>query len=451
MNQKTWAHRRDILICLICAGIVAWVGWNIVVQLIEAIFLLLISMAIAFIIMPAVDMLEKLRMPRLVASIIVYIAILSAIGGFGYIVINSFVNQIQQFADTINRFVGAIPDTYSSSINFLETQVHVPSQNISDAIKQVSDQISSFANTAVYNLINIFLAITNALLDILIVIVLSFYLTLDGKRMRDNFLSIIPKRNIRHFKLFEDALSRVVGNYIRGQLTLATIIGILTGLVCVITGLGQFALIFGLLGFLFETIPMVGPGLASLSPILVSLLLPGAFPRTLIVVLAFILIQIIESNILGPRIVGHAVGLHPVASIMALLVSAKVFGSAFGAFGGAIGALVATPLVGTVWVLIVSIYRSSRGETADEIISGQRRAPWSLRQAPPAKHRSTRHSSHRTRLTTLFPFSQPRASQNDVTPEQQVNPVQDVAVVSAPVPVPDPVSVSEPEQESAPN
>ena len=109
---------------------------------------------------------------------------------------------------------------------------------------------------------------------------------------------------------------------------------------------------------------MVGPALASIPAILLSLLLPEPFPRTLWVILWFFVIQMIESNILGPRIVGHAVGLHPVASILALLVGAKLF--------GAFGALLATPVVAAGWVVIASIYHSARGEPTDQMLSHKR-------------------------------------------------------------------------------
>ncbi|MBV9019423.1 MAG: AI-2E family transporter, partial [Ktedonobacteraceae bacterium] len=206
-------------------------------------------------------------------------------------------------------------------------------------------------------------------INILLILVLSVYLTLDGKRIRDSLVNLAPQSWLKHVLLFEETLNKVVGNYIRGQLTLAVIIGVLAGLVCIITGLGQYALIIGALGFLFETIPMVGPALASLPAILLSLLLPAPFPRTFYVIILFVVIQAIESNVLGPRIVGRAVGLHPVASILALLAGAKLF--------GAFGALLATPIVAAAWVMIASIYRSTRGESAEHMLA-QRRDPWTV-------------------------------------------------------------------------
>ena len=116
---------------------------------------------------------------------------------------------------------------------------------------------------------------------------------------------------------------------------------------------------------------MIGPGLASITPLLLSLLLPDPFPRTFVLALCFLSLQIIESNILGPRIVGHAVGLHPVAAILSLLVGAKLF--------GLFGALIATPLVAAAWVVMASFYRSARGETADQMLA-RKRPPRILRR-----------------------------------------------------------------------
>ncbi len=242
----------------------------------------------------------------------------------------------------------------------------------------------TYAQLAATNAINIVFVVTSAFLNVFLVGVLSFYLLLDGKRLRDSIISIVPQRQMSHVLVFEDALNRVVGNYIRGQLTLAAIVGVLAAVTCALTGLGQFAIIIGVLAFLFETIPMVGPALASVPAIAISLLLPAPFPRTLWVVVAFIIIQLLESNILGPRIVGHAVGLHPVASILSLLVFAQLFGP--------FGALIATPIVAAVWVVIASIYRSARGETPDQMLA-KKRAPWEMRRPTIPSFRGRRRTS----------------------------------------------------------
>jgi predicted PurR-regulated permease PerM len=425
MDQVNWQKRRDILICVICIGIVLWTVWILLNQFIEAVLLLLLAMAVAFLITPVVNYMENEgKAPRLLATILAYIVVLAFIGAFAYIIIFSLANQVAGFTATISTFAANIPQNYGNFLDFLQKQAGIPAESIRTVTTQIQSQLSAFAQAAAYNAVSTVFLVTNTFLDFLIVAVLSFYLTLDGKRIRSNILSIVPQRGMKHALLFEDALNRVVGNYIRGQLILAFIVGVMVALVCVLVGLPQFAVIFGVLGFLFETIPMVGPGLASVAPILASLLLPYPFPRTLIVVGCFVVIQALESNVLGPRIVGHAVGLHPVASIMALLVFAKLFGTAFGPFGGAVGALVATPLVAAAWVVIASLYRSARGETADEIMN-RKRAPWAIRRPTiPTSLQLRGSSTKRQSVNDTLPRV-PAPRRRDVAPQPTEQSVQE--------------------------
>jgi predicted PurR-regulated permease PerM len=369
MGQINWQRTRDILICIICIGIIGWSSISILSLFVDAIIILLLAMAVAFLITPLVNLQTHYGMPRVLATLLTYVIVLAVIVGFGYELIFSLIQQAVTFSDTIVNFATDLPKTFQDSIKFLENQ-GVPYSNIQKVLDQVQSQAYGFATTLTNNALNFIFTLTNALLSIFLVAVLSFYLVLDGKRIRDSIISISPRRMLSNVLLFEDALNRVVGNYIRGQLTLAIIVGIFTGTVCFATGLGRFALVCGVLAFLFETIPMVGPGLASIIPILLSLLLPGPFPRTFEIVACFVVIQILESNVLGPRIVGHAVGLHPVAAILALLIGAKLF--------GVFGALLSTPIVAAAWVVIASLYRSIRGESPDDLL-GKKRNSWPLR------------------------------------------------------------------------
>jgi predicted PurR-regulated permease PerM len=371
MERVNWQRTRDILICVICVGIILWYAWGLLLGLfVHAVVLLLLSLAVAFLLTPAVNFLASRGLPRVVAAISMYIIVIAVLGGLAYALVFSLIQQVLTFQATITNFFTALPVQYDTFLKFLRNQ-GIPEASISNALAQIQSQATDFARTAASNVLNIAFIVTNTLIDFLLILVLSFYFTLDGKQVRDGLISITPKSWMPHVLLFEDALNRVVGNYIRGQLTLAVIIGVLAGIGCAFLGLSPYALIIGVLAFLFETIPMVGPALASIPAILLSLLLPDPFPRTIWIIIYFIAVQMVESNILGPRIVGHAVGLHPVASILALIIGAQLF--------GAFGALLATPIVAAAWVVIASLYRSVRGETADQILANKRTG-WVIRR-----------------------------------------------------------------------
>ncbi len=362
MERVNWQRIRDMLIVIICIGIMVWAAFSIMGIFVHAIVLLLLAMAVAFLVTPLVNILHR-YMPRLFASLIVYLIVVSGLIAICYALVFSLIQQVDYFSTHLPQYVQNLPTTYTVTLDWLVKQ-GIPISSINKAISTIEDQANALALTLAANLVSVVQIVADVIINILLVAVLSFYLALDGKRIRNALVNIAPKESMPHVMLFEDALNRVVGNYIRGQLTLATIIGVLAGVGCYFLGLYNFALIIGVLAFIFETIPMVGPALASIPAILISLLLPDPFPRTYVILIYFIIIQLIESNILGPRIVGHAVGLHPVASILALIVGVQLFGP--------FGALLATPILAAIWVVVTSFYRSFRGESADEMLANKR-------------------------------------------------------------------------------
>jgi len=377
MERVNWQRVRDILIVVICIGIVLWASFTILSIFVHAIVLLLLAMAVAFLVTPLVNILHR-YIPRIFASLIVYLLVVCGLITLCYALVFSLIQQVNYFSTHLPQYVQNLPATYTVTLDWLVKQ-GIPITSINKAISTIEDQANALALTLATNLVSIVQIVTDVIVNILLVAVLSFYLTLDGKRIRNALVSIVPKGSMPHIMLFEDSLNRVVGNYIRGQLTLAAIIGVLAGIGCYFLGLNNFALIIGVLAFIFETIPMVGPALASIPAIMISLLLPDPFPRTYVILIYFIIIQLIESNILGPRIVGHAVGLHPVASILALIVGVQLFGP--------FGALLATPILAAVWVVVTSFYRSFRGESADEMLANQRTS-W-IRRSSDKNHQNT--------------------------------------------------------------
>src|SRR5579864_2666353 len=219
-----WQRTRDILICTICVGVVIWASWSVLGQFVDAIVILLLSMTVAFLLNPAVNFLERCKVPRILATLIVYIVVLGLLGWLGYLLVFSLIDQMLTFSATITHLASSLPEQYKATTDFLEKQGHIPQKNINDAISQLQSQAYQLATSLATNAVDLIFVVPSAFVGILEVIVLSFYMTLDGKRIRNSFFSIIPKRSMPGVLIFDEALSRVVGNYIRGQLTLALIV-----------------------------------------------------------------------------------------------------------------------------------------------------------------------------------------------------------------------------------
>jgi predicted PurR-regulated permease PerM len=176
--------------------------------------------------------------------------------------------------------------------------------------------------------------------------VLGVYLLVSGPQVRRWVHSfLVPEKQRAEFLRIEAEAARLFGAYIRGQLLLGLIVGTVSGIAYFALGV-PYAVLLGVLAGIFELVPIVGPIVAGGVAAAVALTQP--FPLVVWVVLAALAVQQLENNLLVPRISGGAVGLHPLAALLAVLVGVEI--------AGIIGALFAVPLTGLAW----SIYRARR-------------------------------------------------------------------------------------------
>ncbi|MFN2519840.1 MAG: AI-2E family transporter [Candidatus Limnocylindria bacterium] len=194
------------------------------------------------------------------------------------------------------------------------------------------------------------LRLASSIFDIVIVTVIALYFLLDGRRFRALALRAVRTDRRRKIRAIEREVVRVFGAYLRGQLILAASVGILVTIVLTVLGM-PYAFLLGAFASLAELIPIAGPILSSVPAILVALLQP--FPMVVFVAVAFLIIQQVESNVLMPRVSGHAVGMHPLGALVALFAGFEV--------GGILGALFAVPLAGLLTVFVGAAVGASRG------------------------------------------------------------------------------------------
>jgi predicted PurR-regulated permease PerM len=164
-------------------------------------------------------------------------------------------------------------------------------------------------------------------------------------------------------------IARVFGAYLRSQLIVAVSLGALVTVALSAIGL-PYAVLLGAFAGLVELVPMLGPFLGAVPAIVVASAQP--FPTVAWTIVAFVVIQQFESNFLVPRLTGHAVGLHPLAAMLALLAGFEA--------GGIVGALFAVPIVGLIWVLVSTAVLAWRGRRIELQRRRQRARPWRPRR-----------------------------------------------------------------------
>jgi predicted PurR-regulated permease PerM len=336
----TWMRRVGLPLAML-----AWTGVALLMlwlagHVIQTLLLLTFAALLAYALAPAVKLLQRV-MPRFLAILLVYLVVLGALGALLYLIVSTAIVQVISLSDYV-RFL--LTPGKSGQLTPLEQTLQslgLSQSQIASARDQVIAGIEGFAGSVV----PLLTGLVGAVLDVVLVAVLSIYLLAGGARVSDWLRRNMPQQQQGNMKLLLDTLQRVVGGYIRGQLLLCGLIGLLVGVGMQVIGV-PYALLLGVLAFVLEFIPVLGTLVSG--AICVLLALTQGWVIALIVLVYFVVVHVIEGDVVGPRIVGKAIGLHPVVSLAALIAGAELFGIT--------GALFASPVAGVLQALLVAIW-----------------------------------------------------------------------------------------------
>ena len=335
-----WQRRRDIPL-----AILAWIAVGIIVLMAlgyvtHTVVVLIIAGLLAFALAPVVKFLARF-MPRFLAILIVYLVILSGLGFLIYLIISTATSQIGSLAANIQILTTPGPHGQSTPIETFLGRFGISQAQIASARTQIVGQIEGLAGSVVPLLAGFF----NTVLDVIIVAIISIYLLVDGQRLARWLRTNMPTTQQGRVRFLLHMLERVVGGYIRGQLIMSTFIGLVVGVGMALFHV-PYAVLLGVLAFVLEFIPVLGT--LTSGAICVLIALTQGWLIAVLVLAYFVVVHIVEGDILGPRIVGKAVGLHPIVSLAALIAGAEIF--------GIIGALLASPVAGIIQALIVAVW-----------------------------------------------------------------------------------------------
>jgi predicted PurR-regulated permease PerM len=350
VSAQEWTRRRDIILTILlwalAVGMVFWLFSHIG----RVILLLVISGLIAFALAPFTKLLARL-VPRPLAIILVYGVVLGTIGGLGYLVVQAALSEGTVLTTQVQHFLSSGPHGAPSPLVQQLKQLGISQQQIQDLTSQLEGQ-AQMAVPLLGQFVNDTLSV---IIDIVLVLVLSIYLLVDGTRFGTWLHTNAPINQRPRVVFLISSVQQVVGGYIRGQLVLSTLIGLLVGLGMLALQV-PFAILLGLLAFVLEFIPTVGTLTSGVVCILVAA--TQSWLLALLVLAYFVIIHVLDGYIVAPRVLGKAVGLHPAISIIALIVGADLF--------GLWGAIFAAPLAGLLQVLLAAAWQAWREQNPSQ-------------------------------------------------------------------------------------
>lgn len=342
-STARWTRRLIIsLTVLIWIVFVALFLW-LIGHVIRIVILFAIGALLAYAIYPVVRFLQRV-IPRWLAIAIVYIVILSGVGAFLYFIALTAVHQIA----LLTRYVRVLLQPGDGQLTPLITFLN--GLGISTAqIRMIGQQLSTQLEGVVRGIAPFLRSIIDIILDILVIAILSIYLLIEGTRMTRWMRNNSPE-NLRgrvHFLL--DLTESIVGGYIRGELLLATIIGLLVGGGMQLFDV-PFALLLGVLAFLFEFVPILGTIVTGAISVLLAL--THGWVITLFVLVYFLFVHAIEAYIIGPRILGRSVKIHPIVALCAVIAGGELY--------GVLGIIFSSPLAGLLQAVIITLWSDWR-------------------------------------------------------------------------------------------
>ncbi len=303
-----------------------------------------IGAVLTFSLAPLVSRLET-WMPRRAAAALVFFGTLSAMVALVAIV----AWQLGAEGQRLSVQLTAISDALQGKRELALGPIQVP-PNIQERLRVLTDanrRIDEWSAAMA-------LGFATSVIDLVLVLVITFYFLLDARRWRLMVLRWLEPRHRPGVRRVFHETARVFGAYVRAQIMVALSLGVLVGLALFLIGLPYFVFL-ALFAALAELIPMVGPIAGAVPAILVAGTLSPA--SVIWVALAFLVIQQFESNFLLPRLSGRAVGIHPVGAILALALGFEL--------GGVLGALFAVPLAGLAWVFAATVVNAWRDKRID--------------------------------------------------------------------------------------
>lgn len=297
-----------------------------------------VGAAIAYFLDPVADRLERLGCTRVLATVIISLFALFAVIVLTLLLVPAFINQLAQLiasAPAYSKQLQAFLQDQIPSLMEADSVLRQSLDSIAMTLRERSGELASTVISSAFTLID-------AVVFIVVVPVVAFYLLLDWDRMIaviDGWLPLDHRETLRELARQVD---RTLAGFVRGQLTVSAILGGFYAISLMLVGL-QFGLAVGLIAGLISFIPYVGALVGGVLAIGLALFQFWSEPWWIAAVAGvFAAGQMLEGNFLTPNLVGRSVGLHPVWLMFAL----SVFGTLF----GFLGMLVAVPLAATIGV-----------------------------------------------------------------------------------------------------
>jgi predicted PurR-regulated permease PerM len=315
-----------ITVLVVLALLLVYLAWNVLSWIVIAIFL-------ATALNPAVEAFERRGMKRQWAATLVFVLSLLVLTGIGFLVIPPLVTQVSDFVNAVPDFVDDLT-AGRGPLGWLQDEYQL--------VDRLREAIETQGPGGVLGLgagvLDIVRSIVTAVVGVITIIFLTYFMLLEGPRTIDGLLNVLPEAARPRYERVGRDIYRAISGYVTGNLLISLLAGVLSTIVLFAAG-SEFAIALGLLVAILDLIPLAGATLAAIIASTV-VFIETDWIRCLIVIAFFIAYQQFENHVVQPLVYGRTVQMSPLAVLCAVLIGAQL--------AGIVGALVAIPVAGSL-------------------------------------------------------------------------------------------------------
>lgn len=382
LQRSTWRWIRAAAIV-----ITLLVGWQLVlivqswvIGVLDVILYIIFGTVLAFIGAPLAKVAQhRLRLPRTLAALVALAIEIAVLAALGWVISGPLVNEGESLARAIPGWIERVQSHFGTISSWLSARgIRVlgaggggsgSGSSSGAGAGGLAAEAPAILNRLLSFLLTGVAATVSFLAGVVITVVTAFWLLRDGDELRGGLLSLLPSRLRGHLEFGLDATGVVVGGYVRGQLFMAVLIGVMAWLGT--TGLGvPYPVVVGVAAGVFELIPLVGPFVGGAVGVLLALTV--SWVLAVWTVALFLGIHLLDGYVISPRVQARFIRVHPVVAFLALIAGIEVDG-----FWGALFAVPATSLAAVFVRTAVGDWRAARPQifaTAPAGAAEQRRS-----------------------------------------------------------------------------
>jgi predicted PurR-regulated permease PerM len=284
---------------------------------------------------PWVDKWEKYRIPRGISILLIYLILFSILFFTVYLLIPPISNEFQQLQVNFPDYYNKATELFTSVQAFSSS--HGLSQNSDSLMNSIRNNVPAAISSVLDTVYNIF----GSIISFFIILVIGFYFTVEENALKRAVTFFLPRKYNEQTLSLINKVQEKIGSWLVGQLVLCLIIGSLTYIGLTILGV-KYALVIALFAAVGEFVPYIGPIISAFPAVFLAFTQSPI--KGVLVLILFIVIQQLENNLLVPKVMQKAVGLNPIASMVAMLIGAQL--------AGVIGIILAIPVATAISVVI---------------------------------------------------------------------------------------------------